>query len=130
MAAVTTVPGFGALVGPTARVCAPRPATTRGRRVSRATYRRRRLLAAVLVLGAVVVMGEAGVALGGTPLAAPERRPAPSAGPTEVVVRPGDTLWTIVERLHPGDDPRLLVDELSAARNGAPLVVGETIVVP
>jgi hypothetical protein len=88
-------------------------------------------VAAVLVLGAAVVTGEAGVALGGPPLAAPERRPAPSqSGPTTVVVEPGDTLWSLVERAHPGDDPRPLVDALHQARGRAPLAVGETVVIP
>ncbi|MEX0665663.1 MAG: LysM domain-containing protein [Acidimicrobiia bacterium] len=130
MAAVTTFPGTGALVGPATHWRAPRPATTRGRRVSRATYRRRRLLAAALVLGAVVVTGEAGVALGGTPLAPPERRSAQPSSASVAVVRPGDTLWAIVERLRPGTDLRPLVDELYEARHGAPLLPGETIRLP
>jgi hypothetical protein len=87
-------------------------------------------LATVLVLGAVVVAGEAGVALGGTPLAPPERRPAPSSSASAVVVRPGDTLWTIVERRRPGSDPRPIVDALSDARHGAPLLPGETVRLP
>ncbi len=85
----------------------------------------------------------AGVALGGSPLAAPERRPASVStldaaaggergtdGAATVVVRPGDTLWSIVTRLAPGDDPRPLVDELSDARGAAPLQVGERIQLP
>jgi hypothetical protein len=99
--------------------------------------------------GLVLVAATAGVALGGSPLAAPERRPASvstfQAAPVDagaggsaggaaigetVVVRPGDTLWTIVTRLAPSDDPRPLVDELSEARDGAPLQVGERIQLP
>ncbi|MSO78136.1 MAG: hypothetical protein EXQ79_00840 [Acidimicrobiia bacterium] len=139
MTAVTIDPGFSALVSPArTHQRTPRPATGRSTgRASRSTYRRRRLWAAALVLGAVIVTGEAGAALGGAPLAPPERSPslptAPSGSPSGssvVVVRPGDTLWSIVERSHPGADPRPLVDELSAARDGAPLVVGETIRLP
>ena len=126
MAAVTTLPGFGAPVAPRHRRV-PRAATPRGLRASRATYRRRRLLASVLVLGAVVVMGEAGSALGGSPLATPERRPSSS---NTVVVQQGDTLWSLVERAQPRADPRPIVDELSDARQGAPLVPGETIRLP
>ena len=141
MTAVTIDPGFSALAGP-ARTPqrTPRPATGRSTsRASRTTYRRRRLWAAALVLGAVVVTGEAGAALGGAPLAPPERSPSLSAARSAssrsassgiVVVRPGDTLWSIVEQHQPGDDPRPLVDELSAARHGAPLVPGETIRLP
>jgi len=126
MAAVTTLPGFGIPVVPRHR-SVPRAATPRGLRASRTTYRRRRLLASVLVVGAVVVMGEAGSALGGSPLAAPERRPAT---PAVIVVQEGDTLWSLVERAHPSADPRPIVDELSDARRGAPLVPGETIRLP
>ncbi|HEY8217176.1 MAG TPA: hypothetical protein VIH82_08580 [Acidimicrobiia bacterium] len=69
----------------------------------------------------------AGVALGGSPLAAPERRPASSS---TVVARPGDTLWAIVSRLAPGEDPRPLVDELVAQRGTATLQPGERIRLP
>jgi len=124
MTAVTTVPGFGAPVVARRRF-APRGATPRGLRASRATFRRRRLVACALVLGAVVVAGEAGSALGGSPLATPERRPA-----TTVVVHQGDTLWSIVQRVRPEADPRRIVDQLSEARHGAPLEPGETIVLP
>jgi Tfp pilus assembly protein FimV len=110
-------------------------------------------MAALLVsVGLVVVAAQAGAALGGSSLAASERRPtsqpglapgapeAATAGLREVPgrevpnrhirVRPGDTLWAIAVRLAPDEDPRPLVDELMAARDGAPLEPGEVIVVP
>ena len=136
MAAVTTVPGFGAPMGPAIPRYAPRGATPRGGRVTPTTYRRRRLAVATLALGLVVVAAQAGAALGGLPLASPERRstavPA-SSGPatgTRVVVRPGDSLWSLAARLAPGEDLRPIVDELSSARGGAPLVPGEVIRLP
>jgi hypothetical protein len=94
-------------------------------------YWRRRLAVVGLALGLVVVAAQAGDALGGSSLAAPERRPAASQ-PTwvEVTVRPGDSLWSIVERVFPGQDPRTRVDELMQARRGAPLVPGEVVQVP
>jgi nucleoid-associated protein YgaU len=114
---------------------------------------------AIAVVGVVVVLAQAGAALGGFSLAASERRPtvsvaadtaAPSpsssdavdarptpargaghdAGQHLVVVRPGDTLWSIASRVDPDADPRPLVDAMSEARNGAPLQLGETIRVP
>lgn len=146
MAAITTSPGFGTAPWPATRRRAPSGAIPRhGNRVSptsRATYRRRRLAVATSTLaGLVLVAATAGVALGGSPLAAPERRPASvstfdaatvdaGADVATVVVHPGDTLWTIVTRLAPADDPRPLVDELSEARDGAPLQVGERIRLP
>jgi hypothetical protein len=125
MAAVTTFPGLGAPVSP--RRAPTRVPTPRIRRPSPATYRRRRLAAVGLALGLVVVAAQAGAALGGAPLAAPERRPASSELGRTVVVRPGDTLWDIAVRLAPDEDPRPAVDAVSSARDGAPLVPGEVI---
>ena len=133
MAACTTAPGIGTTSWPATSWRAPRAAIPRGPRVTPATYRRRRLAVGLLALGVVVVAARAGVARGGAPLAAPERRPASSVvgdRPARVVVVSGDTLWSIATRLAPGDDPRPLVDELSAARNGAPLQPGERIRLP
>jgi hypothetical protein len=136
MTAITISPGNGFPASPATRRTPPRAATPRGRRATPATYRRRRIAASVLALGIVVVMGQAGVALGGSPLAVPERRPTAAPALVEsrapdgarlVVVRPGDTLWSIAVRLAPGDDPRPAVDAMSEARHGAPLVPGETI---
>ncbi len=144
MAAVTTVPGFGAPTGPAIPRRALRGATPRSRRVTPSTYRRRRLALATLALGLAVVAAQAGAALGGLPLASPERRSTVStatrvgaasaasdsadAEGTTVVVREGDSLWSIAARLAPTDaDLRPIVDELSDARDGAPLVPGETI---
>jgi hypothetical protein len=91
--------------------------------VGRATYLRRRLAAAVLVLAVVLVTAQAGAALGGSGPQAPGRAPAVA----EVVVRPGDSLWSLAQRLAPGEDPRPVVDALVAVRDGAPLLPGETI---
>ena len=80
----------------------------------------------------MLVMAQAGAALGGSSLATPERRPASTSesartsGPS-TVVRPGDSLWSVAARLAPGDDPRPVVDALAAARHGTILVPGETI---
>ena len=58
-------------------------------------------------------------------------RVEPVAGVT-YVVRPGDTLWAIAERAAPGEDPRRLVDAISAANDveAGALVPGQTLVVP
>ena len=108
----------------------PRRAVAAGgaRVVSRATYWRRRVIVAVLV------MAQAGGALGGSTLAASARHPAGPAPATSVaspvgrtVVRPGDSLWAVAERLAPGEDPRPVVDALAEARHGEVLTPGETI---
>ena len=101
--------------------------------VSTATYWRRRVVVVLLAVALVLVMARAGAALGGSTPAVPERHPAPSSAATgnttgaTTVVRPGDSLWTVAERLAPNDDPRPIVDALSAARHGTVLTPGETI---
>jgi hypothetical protein len=77
-------------------------------------------------LAVLVMAGKAGAALGGSPLAVPERAPAV----TRHVVQPGDTLWSVAERFAPGDDPRPIVDTLAAERGSGPLVPGEVLVRP
>jgi hypothetical protein len=86
-------------------------------------YRRRRLAAVAIGVGALLAVGHAGAALGGTSLAAPGARPRVVSH----VVEPGDTLWSIAQDLAPGSDPRPVVDALSDARDGAALVPGETV---
>jgi len=47
-----------------------------------------------------------------------------------IVVRPGDTLWAIAERIDPGADPRPVVDELVTLNGSAQLQPGETLRAP
>ena len=128
MAAVMTTRGRveprASRVDPTIR---PRPPALRRYLLAPASSRRR------VGGGDLLVAAKAGAALGGSPLAVPERRPAVSVGSpsgvaTQYVVQPGDSLWSIAEELEPGDDPRPVVDALADARGDAPLVPGETIV--
>jgi hypothetical protein len=44
----------------------------------------------------------------------------------DVVVHPGDSLWTIAQRIAPGTDVRGLVDEIAAEHGTADLRAGET----
>lgn len=133
MAAVTTIPGFRPQTPLARRPAGTRAATPRARRETPARYRRRRIAVAALALGVVVAAAQAGVALGGAPLATPERRPtsqAHFAGTRHVVVRPGDTLWSIALRLEPNEDPRPKVDAVAEALHRTELIAGETITWP
>ena len=59
----------------------------------------------------------------------PEHRPMSRA---TYVVQAGDTLWSIAERLSPGEDPRPVVDALTAVNGLEPgaLIPGQAILVP
>ncbi len=99
-----------------------------------ALYRRRRITAAIFVVAL------AGLALVGTHALLVAVRPAvPGAnvptgtisatvdrGPV-VVVRPGDTLWSIARRLAPEGDVRATVDRLAAVHGTGPLQVSERL---
>jgi hypothetical protein len=95
--------------------------------VSPATYWRRRVVVVLLAVALVLVMARAGGALGGIAPAVPERHPAHGTQLASTVVRPGDSLWSVAERLAPDSDPRPIVDALSEARHGTVLTPGETI---
>ena len=119
-------PPIGAHAGRPGRSAGVRhhPSTPAPRRHrTAAVYRRRRFVAAAFGLGLVVVAGQASAALGGSSLASVERRPQVAT----VVVEPGDTLWSIAERLAPDADPREVVDALVEARGTTEVLPGETL---
>jgi LysM domain len=120
MAAITYPSGLSRPARPTTRL------VHRAVPMSRAIYWRRRLVVALVGVVLVLVMAQAGAALGSSTLTAPERRPT-SAHVTTITVRPGDSLWSIAQRIAPGEDPRPIVDELEQARHGASLQPGEKI---
>ena len=116
------VPGVPALPEPYRRT---RPQPARCHQPA-AVYRRRRVLAALVGLGVVLVGARVGSALGGNSLAAAERLPHVQ----QVVVEPGDSLWSIAQRVAPGHDPRPIVDSLEAQVGTGPLHIGQTLSVP
>ncbi|MHB8593211.1 MAG: LysM peptidoglycan-binding domain-containing protein [Acidimicrobiales bacterium] len=93
---------------------------------------RRRVLLATVVTGILVALALPWGGAGGHPLATPGPVPA---GATVVdhalyVVQPGDTLWSIAERLDPGADPRPVVADLSAQVGSDTVVPGEALRLP
>jgi hypothetical protein len=126
--ALRLVPGVPALPEPYRPVSyrRPRPQVARSHRpAAAAMYRRRRVLAALLGLGLLLAGARVGSAFGGT-LAATERLPHVQ----HVVVEPGDSLWSIAQRVAPGHDPRPIVDAIAHARGTAAVQPGETLTVP
>ena len=95
------------------------------------TYVRRRRTVAVVAAALIAVLM--------SPLAAGAvRRGEPSAPAAQqvpeqlVVVQSGDTLWSIAQRVRPGDDPRQVAAEIAATNGVQPgaLTVGASLVVP
>jgi len=102
----------------------PRPRATRSKR---AVYMRRRIIAASLGLGIVLTAAHAGLALGGS-TTTPGRSPHPQT--VNVIVQPGDSLWSIAQRVAPHSDLRPIVDGIAAKLGSSDLVPGESISVP
>jgi Tfp pilus assembly protein FimV len=100
------------------------PRTARPIRLPAVVYRRRRLL----LLGAALVFAALLLAALSTLTASAGFDAAPAATVT-FTVEPGDTIWSIAERLAPGEDPRPLVDAIVDANGGADLDVGQRVLV-
>jgi nucleoid-associated protein YgaU len=136
---VRSTPASATRATPTRGTATPaaRPPAIGGRlgSVPAATYRRRRLAAAVLLAGVVAALVLAVQLLVSPFVADPASagagagRQAAVAGPVHVV-QPGDTFWGIARALRPNDDPRPLVDRLVADHGSPVLVVGERIALP
>lgn len=109
-----------------------------------AVYRRRRVAAGVVAALALALASVAGwlalVAYAPPPPAAnpgveraPVEPPAPLSAhpaPAGVLVRPGDSLWSIAQRAHPESDPRPIVTRLARTYGSRPLQAGERLAVP
>lgn len=114
---------------PTAPVTFPlvrpvRPARRPAAPVTAATYARRRLVAGIL-LAVLVVVAAIGVSWLAAP--APDTFEARPVAEVQVLVQPGDTVWSIAEGLAAGSDVRPVVDAIVAANGGADLVVGQRL---
>ena len=53
-----------------------------------------------------------------------------AVSPAVHVVAPGETFWSLAERLEPGRDPRPLVDALVRAHGGRVLRAGDRVALP
>jgi len=113
---------------PTSGPCAaaPRP------RMVAARIRRRRLVLGAAAAGMLVALALPWGGAGGHTLATPG---PVLAGATvshhaPYIVQPGDTMWSIAERLEPGADPRVIVAQLQAQVGSDTLQAGEQLRLP
>ena len=107
-------------------------------RCSSSTYWRRRLVCLTLLVGAVWLMASAVGERSGVP--ATESLVAQTvfesaAGETLatgqiVIVKPGDTLWSIARQFQPTGDLRPLVDRIAKINNGHSLIAGQALLLP
>ncbi|MFZ4810133.1 MAG: LysM peptidoglycan-binding domain-containing protein [Ilumatobacteraceae bacterium] len=97
-------------------------------RPSRATYLRRRVAAVVFLVAVVLAVGtlaEQSLADRGD-----VQRGASTAGHPSYVVRSGDTLWAIAQRMYPDGDTALIVDALVTLNGGASIQAGQSLTLP
>jgi LysM domain len=102
-------------------------------RAGRATYARRRLGALVVGLTAVAAFAASIGAMPHVGLADRGGGPASAAAIGQAntyIVRSGDTLWTIAERLFPGADLAVIVDAMVSLNGGVTIQVGQSLRLP
>jgi hypothetical protein len=96
-----------------------------------ATYRRRRVVAALVLVTVLVVAVQLAQALAGVAAGWSAPSSAPIEGPTVVVeAEAGDTLWSLARRVHPTGDVRPVVEAMVADRGSAAVAVGDEVRVP
>ena len=98
---------------------------------TRVRHRRRVALAISSIALALLLSAPVAAALGRQHAERAGVRPA-ARSEQIYVVRPGDTVWTIAERVAAGEDPRPWVDAI-AVRNGiqaGSLVPGQSLILP
>ncbi|HEU5149492.1 MAG TPA: hypothetical protein VFU19_03285 [Iamia sp.] len=96
-----------------------------------ATYRRRRVVAALVLVTVLVLAVQLAQVLSGVAAGWAAPSPAPIEGPTVVVeATAGDTLWSLARQVHPTGDVRPVVEAMVADRGGAAVEVGEEVRVP
>jgi hypothetical protein len=113
--------------------CARRPGGTQPAAPIRLTRRGRIVLAALAVVLATVVITVIGMAAaGGAQATGHGKAGAGYQGMRQIVVRPGQTLWSIAAKAEPAADPRLVIAQIMTANSLTSTVVqaGELIWVP
>jgi LysM domain len=115
---------------------AARAPASAGRRAAaplRLTRRGRVVLAAAMLLAALAVMTLLAVgSAGGAPLSGRQSAAAGYRGMTRIVVRPGQSLWSIAAVADPSADPRIVIQEIISANalSGTSIQAGQLLWVP
>jgi len=104
-----------------------RGAAMRRHRRAQVLRRRRAVAVAVVVIGVVAALALPLRALGAS---APTPTSAGAAAGSVYVVQPGDTVWSIAQRLDGTGDPRALAASIVAETGSDVVVPGERIAVP
>ena len=111
---------------------------TTTRRETQATYWRRRIVCMTLRLGLLWVMSSAaGFVNGDRSVERPQAQTLIESAAGEsltagqvVIVKPGDTLWSIARKMQPTGDVRPLVDRIATLNNGYGLIAGQALLLP
>lgn len=136
---IGTVPlaGLAAEALTPSAVIPPRPVRARPQISSPPPVRltaRGRMVVTVLAVAVIAALALAiGLAAAGGAQAASHGQPAAGyQGMHEIVVRPGQTLWSIASAAKPGADPRDVVQQIMAANamTGATITAGQLLWVP
>ena len=107
--------------------------------VTRMTFWRRRMVClTALLLGLWVLSGSFGSLFASQGIENPTALPTvmESAASeslnsgSSVIVKPGDTLWSIARQLQPAGDIRPLVDRIAKINNGHSLIAGQALLLP
>lgn len=87
--------------------------------------RRARLIVLLVITAAVVVLGPWRAIASAPEGVVPQ-------GWSTVVVQPGDTLWTLAERIDPAGDPRVIVADIKQANSlaNSAIAPGQVLTVP
>jgi LysM repeat protein len=91
--------------------------------------RRKMMITFLVATSFLVVLIPASQAFGGLTLGSTKSSAAETQkqNVSTIVVKSGDTLWSIAQTLEPKTDPRIIVDKLIESRGTTNLMVGETI---
>ena len=95
-------------------------------RVPTEVRRRRTLLVVMGVMLGVLALPLSGTGGHSHPIGSAQ----PDAGPITYVVQPGDSLWSIAQRVDPSGDPRPLMTRLASQIGSDTVVPGERVVLP